>query len=39
VVGGQLGGVVGRRLAPGLLRAVIIVVGVTAAAVLLVQWG
>jgi len=38
VVGGQLGGVVGRRLAPGLLRAVIIVVGVTAAVVLFVQW-
>jgi uncharacterized membrane protein YfcA len=39
VAGGQLGGAVGRRLAPGLLRAVIIVVGVTAAVVLLVQWG
>ncbi|MHB8681539.1 MAG: sulfite exporter TauE/SafE family protein [Acidimicrobiales bacterium] len=35
VVGGQLGGVVARRLAAGVLRAVIIVVGVTAAAVLL----
>ena len=35
VVGGQVGGVVGRRLAPGLLRLVIVAVGVTAAAVLL----
>jgi len=36
VVGGQLGGMIGRRLAPGLLRAVIVAVGVTAAIVLLV---
>jgi hypothetical protein len=35
VVGGQIGGVVGRRLSPSLLRAVIILVGVTAACVLL----
>lgn len=38
MVGGQLGGVVGRRLPPGLLRAAIIVIGLTAAVVLLVQW-
>lgn len=36
VVGGQIGGTVGRRLPPPLLRAVIIAVGVTAAVVLLV---
>ncbi|RYC13697.1 sulfite exporter TauE/SafE family protein [Nocardioides zhouii] len=36
VVGGQLGATVGRRLPPGLLRAVIAVVGVTALVVLLV---
>jgi uncharacterized membrane protein YfcA len=35
VVGGQLGASVGRRLAPGLLRAVIAVVGLTALVVLL----
>ena len=35
VVGGQLGGALGRRLAPQVLRGVIIVVGVTAASVLL----
>jgi len=35
VVGGQIGGVLGRRLPAGLLRVVIIVVGVTAASVLL----
>ncbi|MHB8329089.1 MAG: sulfite exporter TauE/SafE family protein, partial [Acidimicrobiales bacterium] len=35
VVGGQLGGVLGRRLPPSVLRGVIIAVGVTAAAVLL----
>jgi uncharacterized membrane protein YfcA len=35
VVGGQLGATVGRRLAPGLLRAVIAVVGLTALVVLL----
>ena len=38
VVGGQLGGVVGRRLSPGLMRAVIIAVGLAAAIALLVQW-
>jgi uncharacterized membrane protein YfcA len=36
VVGGQLGATIGRRLPPGLLRAVIAVVGVTALVVLLV---
>jgi len=36
IVGGQLGGVLGRRLPASLLRVVIIVVGVTAAVVLLV---
>jgi uncharacterized membrane protein YfcA len=36
VVGGQLGATVGRRLSPGLLRAVIAVVGLTALVVLLV---
>jgi hypothetical protein len=36
VVGGQLGGTLGRRLDPRWLRAVIVVVGVTAAIVLLV---
>ena len=35
VIGGQLGATVGRRLAPGLLRAVIAVVGLTALVVLL----
>jgi uncharacterized membrane protein YfcA len=35
IVGGQLGGVLGRRIPASLLRVVIIVVGVTAAAVLL----
>jgi len=35
VVGGQIGGLVGRRLPAGLLRIVIITVGVTAAVVLL----
>jgi uncharacterized membrane protein YfcA len=35
VVGGQLGATVGRRLPPGLLRAVIAVVGLTALVVLL----
>jgi uncharacterized protein len=35
VVGGQIGGLVGRRIPAALLRVVIIVVGVTAAAVLL----
>jgi uncharacterized protein len=35
IVGGQVGGVVGRRLPAALLRLVIIVVGVTAAVVLL----
>jgi uncharacterized protein len=35
VVGGQIGGVLGRRIPPALLRVVIIVVGVTAAVVLL----
>jgi uncharacterized protein len=37
VAGGQLGGLVGRRLHPSWLRAVIVVVGTTAAIVLLVQ--
>lgn len=36
VVGGQLGGIVGRRLAPGILRGIIIVVGVVASIALLV---
>jgi hypothetical protein len=36
VVGGQIGGVLGRRLPGPLLRGVIIVVGVVAAIVLLV---
>jgi len=36
VVGGQIGGVIGRRLAPGALRGVIIVVGVSAAVALMV---
>jgi uncharacterized membrane protein YfcA len=36
VVGGQLGGALGRRFRPAWLRAVIVVVGVTAAIVLLV---
>jgi uncharacterized membrane protein YfcA len=36
VVGGQLGGALGRRLRPGWLRAVIVVIGMTAAIVLLV---
>jgi uncharacterized membrane protein YfcA len=35
VVGGQVGGLLGRRIPASLLRVVIIVVGVTAAAVLL----
>ncbi len=35
VVGGQLGGVVGRRLPPVVLRLVIVAVGVTALAALL----
>ncbi|MHB8593746.1 MAG: sulfite exporter TauE/SafE family protein [Acidimicrobiales bacterium] len=35
VVGGQLGGILGRRLPPGVLRVVIIAVGVTAATALL----
>ena len=35
VVGAQIGGLVGRRLPPALLRAVIVAVGVTAAVVLL----
>jgi uncharacterized protein len=35
VIGGQLGARVGRRLAPGVLRAVIVVVGLTAIAKLL----
>jgi uncharacterized membrane protein YfcA len=38
VVGGQVGGAVGRRLPPGLLRAVVVTVGFAAAVVLLVQW-
>ena len=36
VIGGQLGATVGRRLSPGLLRAVIAVVGLTALVALLV---
>jgi uncharacterized protein len=35
VVGGQIGGVLGRRIPPAFLRVVIILVGVTAAVVLL----
>ncbi len=37
VVGGQLGATVGRRLPPAVLRAVIVVVGLTALAVFLVR--
>ena len=35
VIGGQLGATVGRRLPPAVLRAVIVVVGVTVALVVL----